>query len=135
MPFDDFAHILERALFLATLVLGVADIWHARHQVRIITAHWQQFALWLLMIAGVIVVGVATLDAPKLPMQALAGTIWILSWIIYVRVLLARALPVRDDVMPEFLLRGPGPADALLIAGIVFGAGYYYGCGMFHMCS
>jgi FtsH-binding integral membrane protein len=126
---------LERGLLCATLALGVADMWRARHQVRIITAHWQQFALWFFMIAGVIVVAVATLDAPKPPLQALAGTIWILSWIVYVTVLLSRALPVRDGVMPEFLLRGPGIADALLIAGIVVGAGYYYGCGMFFFCS
>jgi hypothetical protein len=135
MTFDDLAHILEPALFLATLALGIADVWHARHQVRIITAHWQQFALWFLMIAGVIVVAVATLDGPKPPLQALAGTVWILSWIVYVTVLLSRALPVRDGVMPEFLLRGPGLADVLLIAGILGGAAYYYGCGLFHICS
>lgn len=135
MTFDAIAHMLERALFLATLALGVAAVWRARHQVRIITAHWQLFALWFLMIAGVIVVAVATLDAPKPPLQALAGTIWILSWIVYVTVLLSRALPVRDGVMPEFLLRGPGLADVVMIAGIVGGAAYYYGCGMFHFCS
>lgn len=135
MTIEAIAQHLERALFVATLALGMADVWRARHQVRIITAHWQQFALWLLMIAGVIVVAVATLNGPKPPLQALAGTLWILSWIVYVTVLLSRALPIRDGVMPEFLLRGPGLADAVLIAGIVGGAAYYYGCGLFFFCS
>ena len=126
---------LKSTLFIATVVLVIYDLWQARHQARIMAPYWRQLLIWLVLIGAAITLAALTLDGPKPPDMALAGTVWIVAWIVYVTVVLVRSVPVRDGVMPEFLLRGPGLADAVLITFIVGGAGYYYGCGLFYFCS
>lgn len=68
---------------------------------------------------------VGTLDGPQPESRALGGTLFLLAWIFYGALWLARTAP-RTQPIPGWIERYPGPADAVLVTAAVAGAVLYF---------
>lgn len=130
---------LAALLLVASFVLSLIELYRARHQSKIIVAYWRQFVLYFTLNAAGIVVLAASVSGPKPPMQALAGTAWLMAWIFYVTLRLSRFLSAqgigKDDGTALRHFEKPGVFDAILLIVVVCGAAYYFGCGLFGFCS
>jgi len=127
---------LEALIMVGTLGLSLAELWQSRSGVREAAKHWQIYALYLALVAAGIALAALTLSGPKPDSQAFAGMIWLMGWIFLAVLRMGRALAQRDPALADApILRAPRWLDVGLLLIVLCGLVFYYGCGLFHICS
>lgn len=127
---------LEAIIMVGAFGLSLAELWQNRRGFREVAKHWQIYALYLGLVGAGIALAALTLSGPKPEKQALAGMIWLMGWIFLVILRMGRALAARDPALANApILRAPRWVDGGLLLIVLCGLAFYYGCGLFHICS
>lgn len=120
--------------FVASMVFSLVDLYRARHEARALVVHWRAFAAYFALFGLGFAILLLSVNGPKPPGQALAGTAWFLAWLGFITLRLTRNLRAAGGTPPSFI-DTPGVVDAVLVLTVAGAAAYYFGCELFHICS